>query len=1008
MAKQRKPVNEFAAWLFDIASKWQKEWSSAHIFEPRVEPEKPKFFITAAFPYPNSPPHIGHARTYTIADAYARFKRMQGFNVLFPMGFHYTGTPILTMAEAVANGDKQLIDLFIEVYDVPPEVIPKLGDPLALARYFHNEAKQAMKEMGYSIDWRREFTTIDPDFQKMITWQFLRLKAKGYLVQGTHPVGWCPKHNMPVGMHDTKGDVEPEIGEFVLILFRLEGSDVYLPAATLRPETVFGVTNIWLNPEAEYVIAEVDGSKWLVSAKAAYKLGFQKLNVKVIEKIDARSLMGKRVVNPATGEKVPILPASFVDESTATGVVMSVPAHAPYDYAALRDLLQNPEELKKLGVDPEELRPRPLIRVKGFSEIPARDIVEQLGVKAQEDRSLLDEATKKLYSSEYHYGYMRDDIIEYVYRDSPSDVRRFIVAPVKAWIAGRSVPEAREATRAWLEALGYADKMYEILNKPVYCRCGTEVVVKILHDQWFLKYSDPEWKAKAKELVLTMRILPEEMRREFLNVIDWLQMRAAARTRGLGTPLPWDPSWVIESLSDSTIYMAFYTINYKLRQAGIDPEKLKPVFWDYVYLGKGDVEEVSKETGVPVKLLKELRREFDYWYPVDSRHSGRDLVPNHLTFFIFNHVAIFPRDKWPRQIVVNGFVLLQGKKMSKSLRNIIPLRRAIRVYGPDTVRAVLLSAAELLQDVDFTHEVALSVMSQLRSIKGIVEDVAKTELHGGAERLADRWLRSILQDRIEAVTNAFENLRLRTASIILLYEMPKDVKKYFTLLGGGKPGSVLKDYISAWIRMLAPIVPHFAEEMWRILGGEGFVSTAAWPVPHADMRDPFAELTVYYADRVVEDIKEILKLAKISRPRVIIAVSKPSHWVLASAVARGQLDRKAMKEVIRSIMPLIPREERKEAAFKARKLYEALMPVDRDVKALIASMKEFDEKKALEELKDYIKTLTGAEEIVIVYLDEAGDKVPRQKARAAVPLRPAIVIEEAGSSDGDSRQAHGS
>jgi len=1008
IAKQRKPVNEFAAWLFDIASKWQKEWSSAHIFEPRVEPEKPKFFITAAFPYPNSPPHIGHARTYTIADAYARFKRMQGFNVLFPMGFHYTGTPILTMAEAVANGDKQLIDLFIEVYDVPPEVIPKLGDPLALARYFHNEAKQAMKEMGYSIDWRREFTTIDPDFQKMITWQFLRLKAKGYLVQGTHPVGWCPKHNMPVGMHDTKGDVEPEIGEFVLILFRLEGSDVYLPAATLRPETVFGVTNIWLNPEAEYVIAEVDGSKWLVSAKAAYKLGFQKLNVKVIEKIDARSLMGKRVVNPATGEKVPILPASFVDESTATGVVMSVPAHAPYDYAALRDLLQNPEELKKLGVDPEELRPRPLIRVKGFSEIPARDIVEQLGVKAQEDRSLLDEATKKLYSSEYHYGYMRDDIIEYVYRDSPSDVRRFIVAPVKAWIAGRSVPEAREATRAWLEALGYADKMYEILNKPVYCRCGTEVVVKILHDQWFLKYSDPEWKAKAKELVLTMRILPEEMRREFLNVIDWLQMRAAARTRGLGTPLPWDPSWVIESLSDSTIYMAFYTINYKLRQAGIDPEKLKPVFWDYVYLGKGDVEEVSKETGVPVKLLKELRREFDYWYPVDSRHSGRDLVPNHLTFFIFNHVAIFPRDKWPRQIVVNGFVLLQGKKMSKSLRNIIPLRRAIRVYGPDTVRAVLLSAAELLQDVDFTHEVALSVMSQLRSIKGIVEDVAKTELHGGAERLADRWLRSILQDRIEAVTNAFENLRLRTASIILLYEMPKDVKKYFTLLGGGKPGSVLKDYISAWIRMLAPIVPHFAEEMWRILGGEGFVSTAAWPVPHADMRDPFAELTVYYADRVVEDIKEILKLAKISRPRVIIAVSKPSHWVLASAVARGQLDRKAMKEVIRSIMPLIPREERKEAAFKARKLYEALMPVDRDVKALIASMKEFDEKKALEELKDYIKTLTGAEEIVIVYLDEAGDKVPRQKARAAVPLRPAIVIEEAGSSDGDSRQAHGS
>ncbi len=1004
ITRRREPVNEFAKWLFDIAAKWQEKWSSARVFEPRVDPGRPKFFVTAAFPYPNSPPHIGHGRTYTIADAYARFKRMQGFNVLFPMGFHYTGTPILTMAEAVANGDRELIDLFIEVYDVPPEAIPKLADPLALARYFHNEVKQAMKEMGYSIDWRREFTTIDPDFQKMITWQFLKLKSKGYLVQGTHPVGWCPKHNMPVGMHDTKGDVEPEIGEFVLILFRLEGTEVFLPAATLRPETVFGVTNLWLNPDAEYVIAEVDGAKWLVSSKAAYKLGFQRLRVKVVEKVDVGKLFGRRAVNPATGEKVPILPASFVDESTATGVVMSVPAHAPYDYAALMDMLRDEEKLRALGVSPEELKPRPLIRVKGFSETPARDIVEQFGVKAQEDRKLLDEATKKLYSSEYHYGYMRDDIVAYVYPDYPQEVRRFIVAPVKAWIAGKSVPEAREATRAWLEALGFADKMYEILNKPVYCRCGTEVVVKILHDQWFLKYSDAEWKAKAKELVLTMRIIPEEMRREFLNVIDWLQMRAAARTRGLGTPLPWDPNWVIESLSDSTIYMAFYTINYRLRSAGVKPEQLKPVFWDYVYLGRGDPGEVSRETGIPVKLLRELRNEFDYWYPVDSRHSGRDLVPNHLTFFIFNHVAIFPRDKWPRQIAVNGFVLLQGKKMSKSLRNIIPLRRAIRIYGPDTVRAVLLSAAELLQDVNFTHEVAVSLLSQLRMIKGIVEDVAGRKLREGDERLADKWLRSVLQGRIEAVTNAFENLKLRTASIILLYEMPKDVKKYFTLLGGEEPSRALRDYIDAWIRMLAPVVPHIAEEMWSVLGGDGFVSTAQWPEPHADMRDPFAELTVYYADRVIEDIKEILKLAKISKPRVIIAVSEPNHWVLASAVAKGQLDRKAMKEVIRSVMPLIPKEARKEAALKTKKLYEVLMPVDRGVKALIASLREFDEKKALEELKDYIKAATGVEEVVIVYLGEAGEKVPRGKAKATVPLRPAIVIEEAGDGGRDSRQ----
>ncbi|MEM2386977.1 MAG: class I tRNA ligase family protein, partial [Candidatus Bathyarchaeia archaeon] len=242
--------------LRKIEEKWQKRWEEARIFEANPDPSKPKFYITVAYPYPNSPQHIGHARTYTLADAYARYMRMRGYNVLLPMAFHYTGTPVLAMAKRLAENDQELIKDFVNVYKVPKEKLKDLTDPLCMARYFHEEIKEGMKRIGYSIDWRREFTTIDPQYNRFIEWQFHKLREKGYIKRGSHPVGWCPKDGNPVGQHDTEGDIEPEIGEFVLIKFK--HGEWVLPTATLRPETVFGVTNIWVNPKALYVKAEVD------------------------------------------------------------------------------------------------------------------------------------------------------------------------------------------------------------------------------------------------------------------------------------------------------------------------------------------------------------------------------------------------------------------------------------------------------------------------------------------------------------------------------------------------------------------------------------------------------------------------------------------------------------------------------------------------------------------------------------------------------------------------------
>lgn len=257
-----------------IEAKWQKRWEEARIFEADVDSSKPKFFVTVAYPYVNSPQHIGHGRTYGLTDVYARYKRMRGFNVLYPQGFHYTGTPILAMARRVAKKDQELINEFQKDYKIPLDTIKAFNDPLTLAKYFHNELKLGMKEMGYSIDWRREFTTIDPIYSKFIQWQFRKLSCKGYLVQGTHPVGWCPSDNNPVGMHDTQGDVEPEITEVTLLKFRTEDGLVF-PVVTYRPETVYGVTNLWINPDVEYVIAKVDGEKWVASQECFEKLKYR-------------------------------------------------------------------------------------------------------------------------------------------------------------------------------------------------------------------------------------------------------------------------------------------------------------------------------------------------------------------------------------------------------------------------------------------------------------------------------------------------------------------------------------------------------------------------------------------------------------------------------------------------------------------------------------------------------------------------------------------------------------
>ena len=940
-----------------IESKWRAKWNEGKDFETDPN-EKEKKFITVAYPYPNSPQHIGHGRTYTLADVHARYYRMKGFNVLFPMGFHYTGTPILGMAKRVEAGDAEIIDGLKNIYHVPEDAIKTFVEPIKIADYFHEEIKSGMIEMGYSIDWRREFTTIDPVYQKFIEWQINILKEKNLIIQGSHPVGWCPKDQNPVSQHDTMGDVEPDFTEYILIKFKFD--DYIIPTATLRPETLFGVTNLWVNPRTSYKKVTVDGEKWIVSAECAHKLEFLDRKITYDGEISGSDLVGKQVTVPHRNEKILMLEASFVQSQTGTGLVMSVPAHAPFDYQALVDMKKN----QPLGSELQLIKPISIIQTEGYGEIPAKEAVEKLGIKDQNDPKL-EQATEEVYKKEFYDGVLKQNTEQF---------------------AGKKVSEVKDTIKEWLAEQKHSDVLLELTNTPVKCRCGAECVVKILTNQWFLNYGDEAWKEKATKCLDGMNILPQEIRPEFGHVIGWLHERACARQHGLGTKLPWDKDWIVESLSDSVIYMAYYIIAKFVNAGAISAENLSKEFFDYVFLGIGN----SNVSGAD-----EIRKEFSYFYPVDSRHSGRDLVPNHLTFFVLNHVAVFPENNWPKEIVVNGSVLMDGKKMSKSMGNIIPLRQAIRDYGADPIRLAIIISAELLQDADFNLESVTGIKNKLVSL---LDECSKLK-PGKLDDLQaeDRWIQSKLFKLVPEVSAAIEKMRLREALHSILYSFDSDLNWYFKRVNAkGRTGisGMLYNLNCTRVLMLSPFAPHIAEEMWEKLGGTGLVSNSHWPDVSDDVIDLNAIQSEELLKGIMEDIANILKVTKITPKKITIYTaddfkSKVYHGILEKVMS-GETN---MGAIMKDLIADPDTSDIKKNPDFVQKTIKDILSEPVEIRKAKLETVDFDEKQLIvNELTSLAKTDFGVE--LQVFSESDSDIYdPKGKARHARPFKPAILIE---------------
>ncbi len=920
-----------------------------------------------------------------MADVDARYHRMHGDNTLFPMGFHYTGTPIAAMSRRVKEGDREIKEAFTKIYHVPPAEVDAMADPLVLARYFHHEIRRGMKEVGFSIDWRREFSTVDPMYKRFVQWQFHRLRDNGRITRGTHPVGWCPNDNGPVGMHDTMGDVEPEIGEYFLVKFEQDG--IVLPTATLRPETVFGVTNLWVNPEAHYVQADVDGERWIISKPTVLKLQYQNRKVTVEKEVTGKDLTGGSVFNPIARTKVPIFPGSFVDPKNGTGVVMSVPGHAPYDYQALEDLKSRAGLMVNAALGWNEIKPISIIELDGFSEYPAADVIKKFHVKNQEDPKLED-ATKEVYSAEFHRGIMKGNVGAY---------------------SGMNVAKARDAIVQDYAARGLISRMYEIQNRPVICRCQTEVIVKILADQWFIDYGEADWKKLAHECLDNMALLPEEIRSEFNYSIDWLKEKACARHVGLGTPLPWDKSWIIESLSDSTIYMAYYILAKYLKKDSAtfkkfinDPDKLMDEFFDYIFLGRGNPKDVSAIATIPVRLIESIRKEFEYFYPVDMRHSAKELIPNHFSFYIFNHVALFPRADWPKGIAANGHVLMEGQKMSKSLQNIVPLRDAVEKFGADPVRIGVLATAELGQDTDFSEQLNQSIEERLSTMlshaKRLGKTAKKNPKHEGS--MLDKWMLHRLNEAVKTTTAAMSTLRVREAIQRVLYQLDNDIAWYQRRLGSEASHSddrrdgILRTVLRTRAQMLAPLAPHTCEEIWSLLGEKGFISRAEWPAIEEKLENPEAEYSESLVRQVMEDTSEILKATGIKPSRVTYYTAPDWKWKVYLEALQFAADHKEPNpgEFIKSVMsfPEMRTLGKQSADYSGKALQQARQLQEmRNARIKSGSVNEtgvLETSKAFFE-KEFHST------VKIFQAGSSGLHDPKDRARTAEPYRPAIYIE---------------
>lgn len=1052
----------------------QRAWEENNVYEWDApadgEELEPKFMATFPYPYMNGRLHLGHSFTVTKAEYTTRFQRLLKKRAIFPFGLHCTGMPI----KACADKLKREIETFgnppvfpvpvkeetpveevkvvvqedptkhhssksklksktgtqvyqwqiMESLGVSPDEIPNFTDAQYWLTYFPPYAKSDLKLMGACIDWRRSFITTDknPYYDSFVRWHFETLRDLDKIGFGKRYSIWSPSDNQPCADHDRASGEGVQTQEYTLIKMKVVelkgkiaeleplGLPVYLVPATMRPETMYGQTNCWALPEGDYGAFEIEVSEgkkeiFVCAAHSARNLSYQGFSsdfgvqgrFKKVADLKGSDLIGLKVAAPlSTFEHVYVLPMSTISMEKGTGVVTSVPSDSPDDYTTLKELRTKPVWRERLNVQDDWVMPFDQVAIietpKG--KFTAQTFCEEFKVNGVNDRDNLAKAKDQAYKIGFNFGTM--------------DIGEFKGVPVK---------DAKPLIRQKLIDQGLACPYYEPASK-VISRSGDECVV-CLAEQWYIKYGEEDWKAKTSQALEAMECYHPESRNMFRGTLDWLAQWACSRTYGLGTRLPWDPKYLIESLSDSTVYMAYYAVAHLLQdgvfdgsvvgKAGIKADQLNRKVWDYIFLGK---EYPAGETDIPEATLKTLRHEFQYWYPVDIRVSGKDLIQNHLTFFLYNHTAIFPEAHWPKSVRANGHILLNNKKMSKSEGNFLTLEDAVEKFSADGMRFALADAGDAIDDANFSvltaNKAILRLFTELRFVEEVVELLAKGELvQGPPSSFFDKVFENEMYSLVHQTRQHYERTNFREALLSGFYglQAARDLyrerhRQNIKLCNA----SLIQKWIEIQTIVLSPICPHWSERVWQLLKKDGFVvRNAVWPevpVPDQSYLDQSNHI-----EACIKEFRSKIGLAKSRKKDG--PITKATIWVASSYPAWRATLIDAIRTSIAPDATVFPTEAEIKNLVKAdanlRKVMGVAAPVIVSVaenlktkglaaldEALVIAV---NEKDLIGSITDYFESRLAENEKSTITVEVREEDGTVNKKTQAVPMAPIITFE---------------
>ncbi|BEI94138.1 uncharacterized protein CcaverHIS019_0605970 [Cutaneotrichosporon cavernicola] len=1036
-------------YLVELEKRAQQAWAQAGAFETEpaplpegvknyadffeqglsmeeVQAKHPKWFGTFPYPYMNGSLHLGHAFTVSKVEFAAGFERMRGKRVLFPVGYHATGMPIKASADKLIREMEMFGEDFsgfkedaveekvekaassdpskakkgklnakstgltyqfqiMELIGVPREDIKKFAEPLHWLEFFPPIATEDLTNLGARVDWRRQFLTTPANlyYDSFVRWQMNKLHDQGRIKFGKRYTIYSPKDGQPCMDHDRQSGEAVNPQEYTAVKMKVlewgpdvssevkqavGGKTVQLVAATLRPETMYGQTNCFVGPNLDYGLYEASDSElWLLTDRAARNMAYQGTFAspegvfKKVVSVKGAEIIGTKV-NPPFGvvPEVYVLPMEGVLATKGTGVVTSVPSDSPDDYRTLMDLRKKPEMYK---IDPKwaSVDPISVLSTPKYGDMAAEKLCTELKIQSQRDVKQLAEAKELAYKEGFYSGVMT-------------------VGDFK----GESVQDAKPKVRQQLLDAGlgvpYAEPESEVISR------SADVCVVALVDQWYLDYGEEEWKKVAEDLLAKMNTFVPETRHNFQAVLNWLNKWACARSYGLGSKLPWDQQFLVESLSDSTIYMSYYTVANLLHtdrwgkegKYGIKPEDMTDAMWEHI-LRDGPYPADSK---ISKEVAAELKYSFQYFYPLDIRSSGKDLIPNHLTFWIYVHAAIFPEKHWPRSVRANGHLMLNGKKMSKSTGNFLTMREATQKFGADAVRLTLADAGDDITDANFEETVANAAILRLHTACTWAEEVKKEagSLRTGAFNEHDKQFQAEMDSLVEGAYKAYSEMNFKEALKLGLYDF-ENARNWYRVVSQPENGGqgMHKDLLLSWIRnnalLLAPFTPHFSEFIWQdILGEKSSVQNAPFPKPsssvHVEALDELA-----YLRGVVDSVRSaelslgrrkggkgkqgtgpVFDPSKPKAARIYVATEFPAWQVktmdiVASAwdEKAGALDEVAMRKALadagmnkdKKAMPYVQLLKKK-ATTAGKRAFESKLT--------------FDELEALKLLSPYIKS----------------------------------------------------